>query len=221
MTRPLDAAADDPAGGRETADMTAPGFGVPPPPPGAQQSRRWVPQRLTAGDVLAALVVAIGLVVAGVPLGLLWAVTAPKVDVSAALAGNEATFNAQAGADVHFAFLALIFGAVAGALVGWRGRNGSWTLPLAVAIGSAAGSIVAAQIGHLTESSKVLDQLPQNVRGQVSTVVDFTLRSHGFIIVFPIAALVTYLIIVVATTRTRSPELPDAPEPERYWSVPR
>lgn len=219
MTHPVDAAGD-PAGGGEPSGAQNPGFGVPPRPdtPGP---RRWSPEGVTAGDVLAALVVAIGLVIAGVPLGLLWAVTAPKIDVPDVLSGSEAAFNAQAGADVHFALLALIFGVVAGALVGWRGRSGSWTLPVALAVGGTGGSIVAAQIGHLTESSKVLDQLPQNVRGGVSNVVDFMLRSHGFHVVFPIAALVTYLIIVFATTRSRQPELPDAPEPERYWSVPR
>jgi hypothetical protein len=176
--------------------------------------------------VLSSIVVALTLIVAGVPLGLLWGWTTPKLNVHEALGGktgiiSEATFNAQAGIDIHFAFLALIFGVVAGAIVGWRGRRASWPLPIALAVGGAAGSLVAAQIGHLMESSEVLDQIPQSIRAQLSGVMDFTLRSHGFHALFPFAALLTYLLIVLITTRNEPAELPAEPEPGRYWSVPR
>jgi hypothetical protein len=200
-------------------DAVAPtGFGVPPSPP---TSRRFTADRPTSRDALTALVVAVSLVVAGVPLGLLWAATSPKLDVKAVLGGSEAAFDTQAGIDVHFALLALIFGVVAGAVVGWRCRRGSWLLPLALGIGGVGGSLLAAQIGHLRESSRVLDQLPENIRSNVSNIVDFTLRSHGYHVVYPVAALITYLLIVVATTRPTPAALPDAPEPDRYWSVPR
>lgn len=219
----MTAPGDEPREGIASADpqQESPsdiGFGVPPGPP---KARRWTPEAPHSRDVLSAVVIAVAMVVAGVPMGLLWAATAPKLDVKAALAGSEAAFNVQAGADVHFALLALIFGVIAGALVGWRGRHGSWTLPVALAVGGVGGSLVAAQVGHLRESSRVLDQLPQDIRGRVSNVVDFTLRSHGFHVVFPVAALLTYLIIVVATTPHREPTLPEAPEADRYWSVPR
>ncbi|HEX4428447.1 MAG TPA: hypothetical protein VHZ96_04170 [Frankiaceae bacterium] len=207
------------APGNEPPDAQPdPGFGVPP---GAPQTRRWTPEAPHSRDVLSALVVAISLVVVGVPMGIIWAATTPKLNVKQALAGSEAAFNAQGGADVHFAFLALIFGVLAGAVVGWRGRRGSWTLPVALAVGGVGGSLVAAQVGHLRGSSRVLDQLPQDIRGRVSNVVDFVLRSHGFHVVFPVAALLTYLIIMLLTTSHQEPVLPEAPEPERYWSVPR
>jgi hypothetical protein len=193
------------------------GFGVPPSPP---RFARWKPEAPDSRDVLSALVAAVVLVVVGVPMGLLWGATTPKINVKQALDGSEAAFNAQGGADVHFALLALIFGVVAGAVVGWLGRRGSWTLPLALAVGGVGGSLVAAQVGHLQESSAVLDQLPQDIRGRVSNLVDFMLRSHGFHVVFPAAALLTYLVIVVATTRPQQPALPETPEPDRYWSVP-
>jgi hypothetical protein len=207
------------APGNEPPDAQLdPGFGVPPAPP---QARRWKPEAPHSHDVLSALVVAIALVVVGVPMGLLWAATTPKLNVKQALAGSEAAFNVQGGADVHFALLALIFGMLAGAVVGWRGRRGSWTLPVALAVGGVGGSLVAAQVGHLRGSNRVLDQLPQDIRGRVSNVVDFVLRSHGFHVVFPVAALLTYLIILLLTTSHQEPVLPDAPEPDRYWSVPR
>jgi hypothetical protein len=194
------------------------GFGVPPGPPAG---RRWTPDAPTSRDVRVALAVAVGLVVAGVPLGLLWGLTTPKLDVKAVLAGSEAAFDTQAGVEAHFALLALVFGVVAGALVGWLGRSSSWPLPAALAIGGIGGSLLAAQVGHLLESSKVRDQLPPKVRGPLSDVTDFMLRSHGFHVAFPVAALVTYLMIVASTTRHQPPVLPDTPETNRYWSVPR
>jgi hypothetical protein len=194
-----------------------PGFGVPPPPP---RFARWKPEVPHSRDVLSAIVVAVVLVVVGVPMGLIWGATTPKLDVKQALNGSEAAFNAQGGAEVHFALLALIFGVVAGAVVGWIGRRGSWTLPLALAVGGVGGSLVAAQVGHLQESSSVLDQLPQDIRGRVSDLADFTLRSHGFHVVFPVAALLTYLIFMLATSQAEQPALPETPEPDRYWSVP-
>jgi hypothetical protein len=176
--------------------------------------------------VLSSVVIAITLVIAGIPLGLLWGWTTPKINVNEALGGktgiiSEAAFNAQAGIDVHFALLALIFGVLAGAIVGWRGRNASWPLPIALAVGGAAGSLVAAQIGHLMESHEVLNQIPVSIRGSVSHIFDFALRSHGFHAVFPVAALLTYLFIVLFATRNEPPELPAEPDPDRYWSVPR
>jgi hypothetical protein len=195
-----------------------PGFGLPPAPP---RLARWKPDVPHSRDVLSAVIVAVVLVVVGVPMGLLWGATTPKLNVKQALAGSEAAFNAQGGADIHFALLALVFGVAAGAVVGWFGRRGSWTLPLALAVGGVGGSLVAAQVGHLQESSGVLDQLPQDIRSRVSGIVDFTLRSHGFHVVFPVAALLAYLVIMLVTTRPQQPALPETPEPDRYWSVPR
>ncbi|MCW2546402.1 MAG: hypothetical protein JWN96_862 [Mycobacterium sp.] len=212
--------------------MTAGGagpYGVPefgtPPGPSVRSRLHW--NAPTSRDVLSSIVVAITLIIAGVPLGLLWGWTTPKLNVNEALGGktgilSEATFNTQAGIDVHFAFLALIFGVVAGAIVGWRGRSASWPLPIGLAVGGAAGSLVAAQIGHLMESNEVLKQIPASIRGtQLSRLMDFTLRSHGFHAVFPVAALLTFLLIVLISTRNEPPQLPAEPEPGRYWSVPR
>jgi hypothetical protein len=72
------------------------------------------------------------------------------------------------------------------------------------------------------ESNEVLKQIPASLRGtQLSRLMDFTLRSHGFHAVFPVAALLTFLLIVLISTRNEPPQLPAEPEPGRYWSVPR
>jgi hypothetical protein len=198
-------------------------FGIPP----ATSSRRGLSWNAPdPRDVLSSVIVAITLVVAGLPLGLIWGWTSPKLNVNEALGGksgiiSEAAFNAQSGIDVHFALIALIFGVAAGAIVGWRGRKASWPLPVALAVGGAGGSLVAAQIGHLLESHEVLKQIPADIRGSLSGIMDFALRSHGFLAVFPIAALLAYLIIVLFTTKPEAPQLPAEPEQGRYWSAPR
>ncbi len=211
------------APGAEPTVAGDPGFGTPPGPP---TGRSWKPDVPSSRDVLSALVVTFSLVIVGVPLGLLWGWTTPTLNVQMALRSSsgvisESAFNAQAGVDVHFALLALIFGLIAGALVGWRSRASSWPLPLSLAVGSLAGSLVAAQIGHVQKSSRVLDQIPENIRGQVGGLADFVLRSQGFHVVFPVAALIMYLAIVLVTTGHEAPQLPSDPELDRYWSVPR
>ncbi len=208
---------------RASVPAAAPvGFGAPPPAPA---SRRFRPDVPTSRDVLGAIIVGVALILAGVPLGLLWGATTPKLNVRDALGAStgvvsEASFNTQAGVDMHFALIALLFGIAAGLFVGWRGRTGSWPLPLAIAIGGVAGSLVAAQVGHLLESNSVLDKLPESVRSQLSGLTDFMLRSHGFHVVFPLAALITYLLVVAITTRAQPPVLPDEPGPG-YWAAPR
>ena len=197
-------------------------FGMPAGSP--RRRRSWTAP--DARDVLSSVIIAVTLIVAGLPLGLIWGWTTPKLNVNEALGGttgiiSEAAFNAQAGIDVHFALIALIFGVAAGAVVGWRGRNASWPLPVALAIGGAGGSLVAAQTGHVLESHEVLHQIPASLRAQLTGIMDFVLRSQGFDVVFPIAALVTYLLIVLFTTRNEPAALLSEPEPDRYWSVPR
>lgn len=198
-------------------------FGTPPIAPDRRRLSFHAP---SARDVLSSVIIAVALVIAGLPLGLIWGWTTPKLNVNEAIGGStgvisEAAFNAQAGIDVHFALLALVFGVLAGGIVGWRGRKASWPLPLALAIGGAGGSLVAAQTGHLLESHQVLNQIPADLRGSLSGIMDFVLRSHGFHVVFPVAALLTYLLIVLFTTKPEPAQLPAEPEPDRYWSVPR
>jgi hypothetical protein len=210
---------DDRAG--RTAMSTE--FGMPPASPLRSRLSWNAPD---PRDVLSSVIIAITLVIAGLPLGLIWGWITPKLNVNEAIGGksgiiSEAAFSAQAGIDLHFALLALIFGVAAGAIVGWLGRHASWPLPLALAVGGAGGSLVAAQTGHLLESHQVLNQIPADIRGSLSGIMDFVLRSHGFYVVFPVAALLTYLLIVVLTTKPEPPQLPAEYQQDRYWSVPR
>ena len=93
-------------------------------------------------------------------------------------------------------------------------------MALGLAVGGLGGALLAGEIGHLRESSHVLHQVPADVRSRASDVTDFVVRAHGYYVVFPVMALIVYLIVIVATTRSRPAELPEATEPDRYWSVP-
>lgn len=193
-------------------------FGTPPLPP--RQGRR-SPGLPTRRDLVTAAVVAVVMAVAGVALGLLWSVTAPKVDLTAAFKGSESAFDAQAGVDVHFAFFSGLFGLALGFLAGWRARHAAWPLAVGLAVGGLGGSLIAGVVGHAMRSSDVLDDLPPDATQRGRDLVDFMLRAHGFYFVLPAAALFAYLLVVFFATKPEPPELPDGIDPTVYWSVPR
>jgi hypothetical protein len=193
------------------------GFGSPPSP----ERNRWRPDLPGRRDVVAALIVAVALVIAGVLLGLLWGATAPKIDVAAGLNGSEAAFDSQGGVDVMFAFLSVLVGLAIGFLVGWRARNGAWPMAVALAVGGVGGSLIAGVVGHALRSHDVLKQLPPNVTQTGRDLFDFTLRAQGFYLVLPAAALLAYGLVVLFATKAEPPRLPDAPDPDVYWSTPR
>src|ERR1700710_2832861 len=120
-------------------------FGLPSPIPRAP--RRSV---ATIGDVVAGVVAAAAMLVAGIPLGLIWGATAPTVDVGDLLRNSsETALEAQPAADARFALLAVVFGLVGGLIAGWRGRKAGWPLPVGLVLGGVGGSLIAGQVGHL------------------------------------------------------------------------
>ncbi len=193
-------------------------FGTPPLPPRQGKRSTTLPTRR---DLVLAAGVAVGMAVAGALLGLLWSVTAPKVDVTAAFKGSEAAFDAQGGVDVLFAFLSALFGLALGFLVGWRARHASWPLAVGLAVGGLGGSLIAGVVGHAMRSSDVLKELPPDTSQHGRDLFDFAVRAHGFYFVLPAAALFAYLLVVFFATKPEPPELPEGVDPTVYWSVPR
>ncbi|WP_322768676.1 hypothetical protein, partial [Frankia sp. Cr1] len=151
-------------------------------------------------EIVAGVVGAVAMAAAGLPLGLLWAAAAPRLDVRAALAGSELAFDAQAGVDVYFAMICGIGGLVAGALAFWRGRSGGWPLPVGLALGGLTGSLLASWIGHELRSSRVTSQLPDGARDLAVQLVDFRLRSSGFLVVLPAVSLFVLAVLTWFST---------------------
>jgi hypothetical protein len=193
-------------------------FGRPSPPPRGEGGGL-----ATTGDVVAAVVAAAAMLIAGVPMGLLWGASAPRVDV-ADLLGNssETALEAQPAADARFAVLAIIFGLVAGLIAGWRGRRAGWPLPVGLLLGGGGGSLIAAQVGHLVASGKALAQVPPNANPLVRELVDVMVRAHGAHAIYPFVALLVFLVLVASTTRAEPLSIPTAPPPAgAWWSSPR
>ena len=166
-----------------------------------------------ARDLCAAAAILAGSVVLGVPAGLIWAATAPRIDVPAALDGAESAFEAQAGADIAYGAVALVAGALCGALAWWRAYRRGALVPLALAAGGAGGALVAATIGHQRNSGRVLAQVPPDLSQRAHDVVDFGLRTHQAIALWPAAALLMYIVLTVGLTEPE-PE----PRPQRLVS---
>jgi hypothetical protein len=112
-----------------------------------------------------AVVTAAAIAAAGVPLGLLWAVVAPDVPVSITEDGpvlGDPQPEQFIAADGWFALLGLGFGVLA-ALAAWvfaRRSRGPLGV-VAVALGAAAGGVIAWQVGRqigLDEYRRLLEQ---------------------------------------------------------------
>lgn len=205
---------------------------VPPPPPPARDV--WAAASgpadtveappppapvVTRADIVAGLVSFAATAVAGAPLGLLWAVSTPRLDVPAVLAGSEAAFTTQVAIDVRFGLLSAVFGLVAGLVAWWRGRGGGWPVPLALATGGLTGALLAGWVGHLRRSHEVLSQLPR-ANDLAAQLVDFQVRAHGLYVGYPLAAVVIFAGLTWVTTRgERAPAPP--PAAERWWSAAR
>jgi hypothetical protein len=189
-------------------------------PPAAPRGDRYA--LATTGDVVVGVVSAAIMLVAGVPLGLLWGATAPRVDVADLLNNSaETALEAQPAADARFALLAAIFGLVAGLIAVWRGRRAGWPLPVGLALGGLGGSLIAAQVGHLLESDKVLRAVPPTANPLVRDLVDVGIRADGVHAVYPFVALLDILALVALTTRAEPLRVPDEPPAGAWWSAPR
>ncbi len=162
-----------------------------------RDNRFWAVGR---SEILTGVVAAVAMAASGPLLGLLWAAAAPRLDVRAALAGSELAFDAQAGVDVYFAMICGIGGLVGGVLAFWRGRSGGWPVPVGLASGGFVGSLLASWIGHELRSSRVLSQLPDGARAIVIQLVDFRLRSSGFLFVLPALSLFVLAVLTWFST---------------------
>lgn len=192
-------------------------FGTPVAPPRPPRS-----SLASTGDVVAGVVSAAIMLLAGIPFGLLWGATAPQVDVADLLNNSaETALEAAPAADARFAVLGAVFGLVAGLFAVWRGRRAGWPLPVGLFLGGIGGSLIAGQVGHLLESDSALAAVPPTANSVVREVVDVAVRADGVYAVYPFVALVVFLALVALTTRPEPLQVPDEPPAGSWWSAPR
>ncbi|KJE24841.1 hypothetical protein FF36_00848 [Frankia torreyi] len=185
--------------------------GVPTDSPGAEpsetsplpaRSRRPLPFGVRP-DLIAGLICAAAMAVAGFPLGLLWAAVAPHLDVPGALHGNESAFAVQSDIDARFALICGVAGLVGGLVAFWRARDAGFLVPLGLAVGGLGGALIVGWIGHLRRSPDLLHSLPSNASPILVDLVDLRVRAHGLYLVMPVVALGVFAIGLWATSRPR------------------
>ena len=172
------------------------GFAPPPAPPPESRLRRLVRDH-RAG--FAGLLCALGMVAVGPLLGLVWALLAPRFDLSAGLAGAESAFAVQSSIDVCFGVVCAVGGALAGVLAFWRAAGAGWPVPVGLAVGGVIGARIAGRVGHAIRSPELMEALPEHASDLLVSLVDFQVRAEGLYLVLPGAALVVLAVLLWLT----------------------
>ncbi len=183
--------------------VTGTAFGVP-------YSRTVESSPPLVSDLMAGLVAVVACVLAGAPVGLLWATLAPRVPI--VLRGQDALLrdvygDGRIAADAYFVAAVALAGIVSGALAWWLGRRHG----PAVVAGLAVGGLAAAAVAMLVGQQVGLESLRQAVQaaaaagkeGSFELTVD--LMSREALAVWPVAALLTYILLTLTRDRGAAP----------------
>lgn len=145
-------------------------------------------------DVLAGALAAIGTVLLGAPLGLLWAAVAPRTDV--VINGQDVQLlepgsTAFIAADGAFLLLAALVGALTGVLA-WRLGRASGP---AVVVGLTVGGLTAAYVAMIVGEQVGRAELEAAVRSAQEGAIELTLRlrAQEALVGWPVGAMVGYL----------------------------
>lgn len=185
-------AVDERAIRREDAPETT----VPPAVPVLPWSHSLRP---SAGEVAAAVRVAIVLLLAGLPLAVLWWALAPRREYAVSAEGAFAVVPESEAAVGTDGWFMLLTGAVAlvGAAVVWRrGLRRGPVILLGLAAGMLLCGLLAWQLGSLLAPRPSAAEL-----ADVGAVVlgPLGLRAHGVLVVGPFLAVAGYLLAVCFT----------------------
>ena len=148
-----------------------------------------------ATDARAGAAAAVALVLLGAPVGLLWALVAPKVSV--VITGTDIVFpnpDRSAFIAADGAFLAIVFtvGLVTGALAWLLGRRHGPALVLGLAVGGLLAAYVASRTGALLNESEARDLVEAGRSGAADLAV--RLRATEAVLGWPVAALIGFVV---------------------------
>jgi hypothetical protein len=189
--------------------------GGPASPPTAE-TRPGSPGRA----LLAAVLIVVGSVLAGLAGGAIWAAVAPRVlyqvytlNPPTAYATNPET-SAFIAADGWYCFIALAGGALIG-LVGYVfGVRRYGPVPMAgIVVGSTTAAFVSAWVGHRLSGSSGFDHLLATSKPGTFLHAPISLGSHGALAFWPLAAaVVAGGIVLIGMLRVRH-QVPDGGVP--------
>jgi hypothetical protein len=183
------------------------------PTPGPTTGQTW------RQELLPALGVAVGSVLLGAPMGLLWSAVAPRLRISFGKTGPSApdleSTKAFIGADGTYLLLMLAAGLLCGTLA-WlfARRSGPWTV-IGLTVGGLLAALVAARVGLVPGSHDAVVALRQGKVGHPP--IDLYLgrlkgetphlRAGWAAVGWPVGALAAFLVGAL-----RRPEDLDAPQ---------
>ena len=169
------------------AALAAPAFAAPYALPTAARPS---PQQ----DVGAGVLAAVGTVLLGAPLGLLWSAVAPRTDV--VVNGQDVQLlepgsTAFIAADGAFLLVVALAGVLAGVLGWWLGRaHGP-----AVVVGLTVGGLLAAYVAMVVGEQVGRAELEAAVRSAQEGAIELTLRlrAQEALVGWPVGAMLGYL----------------------------
>jgi hypothetical protein len=150
-------------------------------------------------DVVTGAFVAAVSVLLGAPAGLLWSALAPHAHI--AISASGATFADGAtevfvAGDGWFLGVALVVGLLSG-VVTWLVARGSGPYAvIGLAVGGALAAYVAAKVGRRIGQDELRAAAAAGVPG--TYVANVALQATQVVLVWPIAALASFLTLVVA-----------------------
>lgn len=159
-------------------------------------------------DLVAGLTAALVTVLAGAPVGLLWAALAPRVPV--VVQGEDALLadvygDGRIAADAYFLGAVLVAGIVTGALAFRLGRRHGPAVVTGLAAGGLAAAYVAQKVGERVGLDSLRTAVGQALRaGREGTFeLNLALSAKQALAGWPVAALVTYLALTLLLDRGR------------------
>jgi hypothetical protein len=153
-------------------------------------------------------------VILGAVMGLVWPRVAPHVAIVQAARGSEVATKALLGDDMWFGLLGVIAGVVSVAVVLLVARDagrGPGAL-VGLTAGGVLGSLVAVHIGHQIQHPHLVTTLhavPGITHREITTVLsyfDFTVRAHGVLLAWPLAAVVMHAVALIVRYLRLGPE---------------
>jgi hypothetical protein len=170
-------------------------------------------------EVREGVVVALGVAVTGVLLGVLWWWLAPHVPLVGDVVGKnwvvylkDSEGEQAVGVDGTFALLALAFGAVSALVVFLARRRGGVPLVVGLAVGGLLGSLLAWRVGLWLGPSHDVIAHAKSVGKGVTFSAPLKLGAKGALLAWSLAALVVHLGLT-ALFGPRDPEPGPAPMP--------
>jgi hypothetical protein len=198
---------------------------LPPSPDGRRPvpaaAAHWPGWPEIRADLRTSALLVVGLALAGVPVGLLWWLLAPRADFRVTEEGpvpiGDPSGELLIADDGVLVLLLAATGLIAGAAAWWLRRRRGVATVVALALGALATGVVAWQLGELLAPGPTRAQI-EDVGARLTTAL--ALGGIAVLAVGPFAAVLAYLVPVVATrgddlgrvpARAAGGQLPDAP----------